>query len=68
MPENNCNDCLDLTSDFCQGEKMYTQCIITQNGIPYLNISDNEQLDVTVIKLVNAIQALTARIIALENA
>lgn len=63
---NNCNDCVDLENDFCKGEKFYTRCILSQVGIPYLGIVAGEELNVTIAKLVTAIQNLTVKVQSLE--
>lgn len=63
-----CNDCIEQETDSCQGEKKYTECIISKTAVPILGIPANEKLDVSIVKLSIIIQGLTARIQALENA
>lgn len=64
----NCNDCIEQETDSCQGEKKYTECIISKIAVPSLGILKDEQLDASIVKLSIIIQGLTARIQALENA
>jgi len=63
-----CNDCIELEQDSCQGEKKFTECVVSKNAVPILGIGVNEPLDITIIKLSIIIQGLEARIQALENA
>lgn len=62
-----CNDCLELEQDSCQGEKKATECIYSIVAIPLLGIQANEPLNISLEKIAILIQSLTQRIVQLEN-
>ena len=63
----NCTDCEEQEIDLCNGEKKYTSCVVSQYAIPNLNISANEDLSLSLIKIGAYIKDLEQRINDLEN-
>lgn len=62
-----CNDCLELETDSCQGEKKATECVYSIQAIPILGILANEPLNISLQKIAILIQTLNQQIEDLQN-
>ncbi len=63
----NCTDCEEQEIDLCNGEKKYTSCVVSQYAVPTLNISANEDLSLSLIKIGAYIQELQQTVIDLQE-
>lgn len=62
-----CNDCLELEQDSCQGEKKATECVYSIQAIPILGIQANEALNISLEKIAIIIQTQNQLIEDLQN-